>query len=151
MGMFPLRQKRIAVFLAEWELNSVVANTITLLTERGGFEVDLFLFLVAMAVRALPARVLGHSPIREGDLLGVQVGRHHPHLARVVAEDVRGLVKMADSADRLDKVTEHGAAEGYSGLGQALRRLRIGLAQTGLEMLDRPYAQAGPLGQRCLG
>ena len=59
-------------------------------------EVDLLLLLVAMTVRALAARVLRHPPVRERDLLGLEVARHHPHLARVVAEDVLDLVEPLD-------------------------------------------------------
>ena len=35
-------------------------------------EVDLFLLLVAVAVGPLAARVLGHPPVRERDLLGAR-------------------------------------------------------------------------------
>ena len=79
MGMFPLRQKRIAVFLAEWELNSVVANTITLLTERGGPA------LLSRVLRAAQdfARLL-HFINGPFDVLG-GVGRKTRH---VVADQV---------------------------------------------------------------
>ena len=64
----------------------------------GGDEVDLLLLLVPMPVRALAARVLRHPPVRERDLLGLEVAGHHPHLARVVAEDV---VHVFEPLDRV--------------------------------------------------
>ena len=60
-----------------------------------GDEVDLLLLLVPVAVRALAARVLRHAPVRERDLLGFEVVRHHPHLAGVVPEDVVDLLERA--------------------------------------------------------
>src|SRR5262249_39667852 len=61
-----------------------------------GDEVDLLLLLVAMAVRALATRVLRHPPVRECDLLRLEIAGHHPHLAGVVAEDVHDLLGVLD-------------------------------------------------------
>ena len=79
---------------AALELHDVVVQLELQLAGRD--EVDLLLLLVAVAVRALAARVLRHAPIREGDLLGLEVTRHHPHLARVVPEDVVHLLEALD-------------------------------------------------------
>ena len=90
---------RIAVPLLE--LDHVVVH-LELELPRGD-EVDLLLLLVAMTVRALAARVLGHPPVAEGDLLGTQGAGEHPHLAGVVAQDVLDLVQP------LDRVVGHRA------------------------------------------
>src|SRR6187431_806468 len=58
-----------------------------------GDEVDLLLLPVPVAVRPLAARVLGHAPVGERDLLSLEVGRHHAHLAGVVPEHVRDLLE----------------------------------------------------------
>src|SRR5215210_4668037 len=63
----------------------------------GRHEVELFLGLVAVPVASLAARERWHPPPGEAHLLGAEVARGaHPHLARVVAEDVRYLFKGSD-------------------------------------------------------
>src|SRR5436190_8836335 len=66
-------------------------------------EVDLLGVAVAVAVGALAARLRRHPPPCERDLLGVELVGHHPHLARIVAEDIGRFLQT------LDHVVGHGA------------------------------------------